>query len=346
MFGGTRRWACALVACAATLAVLPAPGARAESRPVAVVDSATSTPCPNRVVEWKVLMRFWPRSGLAERPLPSLDALRAGVTRTRDDFIDVSGCVVDVSIALAPQPDGRYEAPAGASRHAGNYDIVWDSFAGTAEQTRFCGLINTGFPEHIESPSEGCTDPEFVPYFSLFAHEWWHGAVEHTLPLLGVTRDVPDIHDQDQYGYPAGFGGLVQFYRDMFAGRTSPNGRAQGVSASEWGLGTNRGMAAAQLLRGSRVSPSRLRLSQRRGVRFSFVLSGPARVEIWIAPDRRDGGLKRFRSFRGRAGRNVVTFRGRVGRTRLRPGRYRAEIRASAGSEALVESVRFRVTRR
>jgi hypothetical protein len=76
-----------------------------------------------------------------------------------------------------------------------------------------------------------------------------------------------------------------------------------------------------------------------------FVLTKPALVElvvIQVAPDCRRIG--RF-LVAGHAGRNRVSFRGRVGRTRLGPGTYRIKARSLPGGRAVLDTRLVVVTR-
>jgi hypothetical protein len=81
-----------------------------------------------------------------------------------------------------------------------------------------------------------------------------------------------------------------------------------------------------------------------RGTTLVFVLRRPALVEfvvVQVSPECRRVG--RFR-VRGKAGRNRVVFRGRVGRTVLATGTYR--IRAKAGRHRVVDARFVVVSRR
>ncbi len=81
-----------------------------------------------------------------------------------------------------------------------------------------------------------------------------------------------------------------------------------------------------------------------RGTTLVFVLRRPALVEfvvVQVSPECRRVG--RFR-VRGKAGRNRVVFRGRVGRTVLSPGTY--TIRAKAGRRRVVDARFVVVSRR
>lgn len=81
-----------------------------------------------------------------------------------------------------------------------------------------------------------------------------------------------------------------------------------------------------------------------RGTTLVFVLRRPALVEfvvVQVSPECRRIG--RFR-VHGKAGRNRVVFRGRVGRTVLAPGTY--TIRAKAGRQRVVDARLVVVSRR
>jgi hypothetical protein len=107
----------------------------------------------------------------------------------------------------------------------------------------------------------------------------------------------------------------------------------------------------------------------KRGSAFLFTLSENARTSIAIArarPGRRSGkrcvkprkGLKRrctrytvvatLTRTRTKLGANRVAFSGRIGKRKLKPGRYRATVGAvdAAGNRAKAKRVAFRVVRR
>jgi hypothetical protein len=108
---------------------------------------------------------------------------------------------------------------------------------------------------------------------------------------------------------------------------------------------------------------------RRRGTRFRFSLSEPARVVFTISraqpgrrvgrrcvkPTRRNRARRkctryvRVRSFavQGLAGANTKRFSGKIGRRALKPGRYRATLIATdaAGNRSAPKQLRFRVVR-
>jgi hypothetical protein len=108
----------------------------------------------------------------------------------------------------------------------------------------------------------------------------------------------------------------------------------------------------------------------KRGTTFRFTLSEPATVKIAIkraTPGRRKGKrcVKPTRKLRkakrctrfvavrtlsrvGKAGPNKVAFSGRIGTKKLRPGRYRAVLRAKdgAGNASTAKRLTFRIVRR
>ena len=97
---------------------------------------------------------------------------------------------------------------------------------------------------------------------------------------------------------------------------------------------------------GKRKTP---RVAAKRGTRFSFRVSEPARTTITIARKRGERLVTRFKLQRATvAGRNRVAFTGKVGRKRLKPGRHRATLRAvdAAGNRSAPRRIRFRVVRR
>jgi FG-GAP-like repeat/FG-GAP repeat len=82
----------------------------------------------------------------------------------------------------------------------------------------------------------------------------------------------------------------------------------------------------------------------KRGTVFRFVMNGPGKARITIA---RKAG-KRYRKVgslvrRGHRGLNKVRFSGRIGRTALKPGRYRATITTS--KRLAPKRVRFRIVK-
>jgi hypothetical protein len=96
-----------------------------------------------------------------------------------------------------------------------------------------------------------------------------------------------------------------------------------------------------------RVGPTRTALRAaraRRGTAFRFRLTTAARTRLTIARrgGRRVGVLRRNSG----PGVNRVRFSGRLGKRKLRPGRYRARLVASAGAErAATRAISFRVVR-
>jgi hypothetical protein len=108
---------------------------------------------------------------------------------------------------------------------------------------------------------------------------------------------------------------------------------------------------------------------RRRGTKFRFSLSEPARVVFTISrarpgrrvgrrcvkPTRRNRARRkctryvRVRSFavQGSAGANTKRFSGKIGRVSLKPGRYRATLVATdaAGNRSAPKQLRFRVVR-
>ena len=88
------------------------------------------------------------------------------------------------------------------------------------------------------------------------------------------------------------------------------------------------------------------------GTRLRYILSERARVTVAIKRAVRRGGHVRLRTVAsltrdGAQGANTIRFSGRIGRRALRPGRYRAVIRATdaAGNRSQPRTVRLRVKR-
>jgi hypothetical protein len=88
------------------------------------------------------------------------------------------------------------------------------------------------------------------------------------------------------------------------------------------------------------------------GTRLRYILSERARVTVAIKRAVRRGGHVRLRTVGsltrdGAQGANTIGFSGRIGRRALRPGRYRAVIRAidAAGNRSQARTVRLRVKR-
>jgi hypothetical protein len=122
-----------------------------------------------------------------------------------------------------------------------------------------------------------------------------------------------------------------------------------------------------------RVDPAAAARKRRRapvGTRFRYTLSEPAGIGVMIdrlVPGRRVGGkcrkvtrrnrarrkCKRFRragrlAYDGVLGRNSSPFSGRIGRRKMRPGRFRATFAAidKAGNASGPSRIRFRIVRR
>ena len=88
------------------------------------------------------------------------------------------------------------------------------------------------------------------------------------------------------------------------------------------------------------------------GTRLRYILSERARVTVAIKRVVKRGGRVRLRtvgSLRrdGAQGANTIRFSGRIGRRALRPGRYRAVIRATdaAGNRSQPRTVRLQIKR-
>ena len=88
------------------------------------------------------------------------------------------------------------------------------------------------------------------------------------------------------------------------------------------------------------------------GTRLRYILSERARVKVAIKRAVRRGGRVRLRTVGsltrdGAQGANTIRFSGRIGRRALRPGRYRAVIRATdaAGNRSQTRTVRLRLNR-
>jgi hypothetical protein len=157
-----------------------------------------------------------------------------------------------------------------------------------------------------------------------------HGGDTDTRDLLS---DSPAIDGGTDTGCPA----VDQ------RGVKRPQGRSCDVGAYEVGSLTARRNARPRL---SRVRVTK-RMRRGRG-RFSYRLSEKARVTITIqrlvkGKGKRVGVLKQ----RGRKGANKLRVRGRVGRRRLAPGRYRATFVAkdSGGARSKSVKVTFKVVR-
>lgn len=266
--------------------------------------TSSSHACPDPVVNWNVLMRFWDKTqgDVTLLEMPTTEDLRDAVEQTRAEFVTSSACVVDLTIDGAVE-SGTYvvEKDNGASAFAGTYDVVWDVYASLGAP--YCAHIFKRFPAHAEQPSTPCAPgaPFWIPDGFLLTHEWWHEATEHTLPLLGVQRPLPDTHRFPEYGYTSDRAGSLQFYAEMFAGELSPNGTMRGISETEWALGTNRTAYAA----GPADGPPGLRFGRvrndvRRGTaKLTVIAPGPGKVTL--AETSRVKGDRGRANSRGRA---------------------------------------------
>ena len=163
----------------------------------------------------------------------------------------------------------------------------------------------------------------------------------------------------------------------------TPTGAAGAGPGPDTGAGTKPAAdRTAPIVTGFRLVPKRFRVGRRStprvavsrrarvGSSFRYRLSEEAKVRILIERrtfGRRSGGkcrratralrghrrcvrYVRAGAFRrmGRAGSNRHRFSGRIGRRKLRPGRYRASIRATdaAGNRSRLKRARFRIVRR
>ena len=95
----------------------------------------------------------------------------------------------------------------------------------------------------------------------------------------------------------------------------------------------------------SGFSTLRKRFTIPRGTRFSYKLNKAATVVVAI---KRSGHTVAKLTRPAKAGANSIRFSGRIGKRALRPGRYRAEIRATdaTGNHSAVRRLSFRVVRR
>jgi hypothetical protein len=90
-----------------------------------------------------------------------------------------------------------------------------------------------------------------------------------------------------------------------------------------------------------------------RGTRLRYILSEPARVTVALKRAVKRAGHLRYRSAgslrrSGSRGANTIRFSGRIGKRALRPGLYRAVIRATdaAGNRSAAKRIRLRITAR
>jgi hypothetical protein len=124
------------------------------------------------------------------------------------------------------------------------------------------------------------------------------------------------------------------------------------------GGGTSSSDTHAPLIGAFRATPSVFAVARagtalaagvRRGTRFRYTLSEPARVKLRIRRARRGGGYRTIATLTrsGASGANRIRFSGRIGRRALRPGRYRAVITATdtAGNRSARRATRFRIAR-
>jgi hypothetical protein len=118
----------------------------------------------------------------------------------------------------------------------------------------------------------------------------------------------------------------------------------------------------APLVRGFRATPAVFTIARARtpvatrsarGTRLRYTLSEPARVTVALKRAVKRAGHIRYRSVgslrrSGARGANAIRFSGRLGRRALRPGLYRAVIRATdaAGNRSAAKSIRLRITAR
>jgi hypothetical protein len=156
--------------------------------------------------------------------------------------------------------------------------------------------------------------------------------VSHSFPNPGGTYNVTAT-GTDAAGNSASASGLVAVNGPPVLGRVTLRHRIFSVTARRTALRAQRGRRAG------------------RGTVFRYSVSEPARVTIRIDRRVRRGRYRRAGRTLVRnvpAGRVRTRFSGRIGRRALRPGRYRATVRATdgAGLRSNPRRVTFRVVRR
>ena len=177
-----------------------------------------------------------------------------------------------------------------------------------------------------------------------------HRAVQGEGSSSSATAVAPDgkIVSAGSTGYPGIRGALMRLNGkpDPPAPPVSPpvtTGPAGDALALSGLRITNRRFAVGRA-RTARVGQAQAAARRKRGTTFVFRLSHAASVSIRIKRRAKTAAvLKRT----AHAGGNRIRFSGRVGRRALRPGRYRATLRAvdAAGKRSKPQTVRFRIVR-
>jgi Tol biopolymer transport system component len=140
---------------------------------------------------------------------------------------------------------------------------------------------------------------------------------------------------------------------------TAPVVSSFSVTNKRFALGAKKTAAAAKRRRAKRGTTFRFRLSENAAVRIVVArkLAGRRKGKRCVAPTRKLRRAKRCSRFKTRhtlrrakdvAGLNRIAYSGRVGRTKLRPGTYRATLTATdaAGNRSRARTVSFRVVKR
>jgi hypothetical protein len=149
--------------------------------------------------------------------------------------------------------------------------------------------------------------------------------------------------------------------RDIGAYELQPEPPAGGAPGGAPGGGTSAPDTQAPVVSGFRASPSIFAIARAstpvaartaRGTRLRYTLSEPARVTVALKRAVKRSGQLRYRRVgslkrSGARGANTLRFTGRIGKRALRPGRYRAVIRATdgVGNVSGAKTIRLRITR-
>ena len=149
--------------------------------------------------------------------------------------------------------------------------------------------------------------------------------------------------------------------RDIGAVELQPDPPVGGGGAQEGGSGPAAD-TRAPLVSGFRATPAVFTIARARtpvatrsarGTRLRYTLSEPARVTVAVKRAVKRAGHVRYRSVgslrrSGARGANAIRFSGRLGKRALRPGLYRAVIRATdaAANRSAAKSIRLRITAR
>jgi hypothetical protein len=278
-----------------------------------------------------------------------------GVTVTGPPLPDVVG--VSATTALAPTQSARVKLSNSIVRAGGRPLLAQSTGAGEATVAASYSDYDPSFNKSsganasiAEANVSNVGDAGFV------AWEYGNYRLLPTSKLVDAG-DPATAQGVDLDGNPL----LADGNGDGTALRDMGAFELQSVAPSSGPGGTETGDTLAPVVRGFSatrtvftVARASTRLAARAsgGTRLRYILSERARVTVAIRRAVRRGCHVRLRTVGsltrdGAQGANTIRFSGRIGRRALRPGRYRAVMRAidAAGNRSQARTVRLRVKR-